>query len=121
MSENHLKLLILRLADALETDEDFDIDSALATIEQAKASLNFTFQNYQRTCPPEAHAANACLTDAVALFYGALTNLEEYTDSCEEKLLQQARAEAQQAGELLERALDWAESIAEKNNPHQLY
>ncbi|MCA9781661.1 MAG: hypothetical protein KC800_33315 [Candidatus Eremiobacteraeota bacterium] len=121
MSDNQLRILIFRLAHALENDEDFDVDKALLAIEQAKASLETTFQNYQKSCPPEAKAASDCMTDAVALFYGALTNLEEYIDSCEEHLLTRARGEADRASILLEQALDWAESIAEQNNPHQLY
>lgn len=121
MSDNQLRILIFRLAHALENDEDFDVDKALLAIEQAKDSLKSTFQSYQKNCPPEAKAANDCMTDAVALFYGALTNLEEYIDSCEEHLLARARSEADGGTVLLEQALDWAQSIAEQNNPHQLY
>ena len=83
MSDNQLRILIFRLAHALENDEDFDVDKALLAIEQAKDSLKSTFQSYQKNCPTEAKAAKDCMTDAVALFYGALTNLEEYIDSCE--------------------------------------
>ena len=90
-------------------------------IAEAKASLQTTYQAYQRSCPPEAQLASEYMGDSVALFYGALTNLEEYIDCCEDELLILARSEAVQAGELLERALDWAESVANSNNPHQMY
>jgi hypothetical protein len=121
VSENQLRLLILRIADALEKDEDFDIDQALVAIEQAKGSLEMTYQSYQRTCPPEAKVASEAMTDSVALFYGALSNLEEFIDSCDDALLVQVRNEVDVASQLLERALDWAQSVAESNNPNQLY
>ena len=121
MSENQPKRLILRTADALERDEDLDIDQVLSALAEAKASLQTTYQAYQRSCPPEAQLASEYMGDSVALFYGALTNLEEYIDCCEDELLILARSEAVQAGELLERALDWAESVANSNNPHQMY
>lgn len=121
MSENHLRLLIHRLANAFEQDEDFDIDQALITIEQAKVSLDQTYQKYQKACPPEVKAASDCMAGSATLFYGALTNLEEFTDTCEEALLERARNEADRASVLLEQALDWAQSIAEQNNPEQLY
>lgn len=121
MSDNQLRILILRLAGALENDEDFDVDRALVAIEKAKVSLQTTFLNYQKSCPPEAKEARECMVDAVALFYGALTNLEKYIDSCEDHLLSLATSEAERGSVLLEHALDWAQSIAEKNNPHKLY
>lgn len=120
-SENHLRILIYRLAHALENDEDFDVDKALLAIERAKESLETTFRSYQKSCPAEATDARECMTTSVALFYGALSNIEEYIDSCQEHLLAEARSEADRATILLEQALDWAQSIAERNNPHQIY
>jgi hypothetical protein len=121
VSENHLRLLIDRIADALERDEEFNIDEALLVIEQAKASLDLTYQRYQKSCPPEAKAASECVAASVTLFYGALSRLEEYTDTCEGILLEQAKSEAERASQLLESALDWAQSVAESDNPQQLY
>lgn len=121
MSENHLRELINRIADALESDEDFDVDEALRVIEQTKTSLHRTFQRYQKACPPEAKDASECLTASVTLFFGALTNLETYTDTCEDALLKQARTEAEQAGVLLDEALDWAHSVTERHKQQGLY
>lgn len=120
VAENQLKILIERLALALETDEDFDVDQALKVIEQAKASLQETYQHYQKACPPEAQIAAECLKNSVTLFYGALTSLEEYIETCEEELLPTARAEAAKASEQLEAALDWAQAITSTDNPEQV-
>jgi len=109
------------MAHALENDEDFDIDAALDAIAQMKTQLKATYENYQKSCPPDAEAARACMSDSVTLYYGALTHLEEFIDTCEDSLIAEARAEAEQAGRLLNHALDWVQSVAEANNPQQLY
>ena len=121
MPENQLKTLIIRIADAFQEDQDIDVDEALSVIAQAKTSLESTYRQYQRNCPPEAKSAAEALSSSVTLFYGALGYLEEYSDSCEDQLLELARTEAERASILLEQALDWAESVAKSNNPRDVH
>lgn len=121
MAENHLRNLVHRIAYSLEHDDDFDVDQALEVIEEAKSAIQKTYQNYQRACPPEVEEASECMADSAALFYGSLTALEEYIESCDPTFLERARTEVDHGSKLLNRALDWAVSVSNQNNPHELY